>query len=93
LSGRAKGFDALEAMHLACNRYLSRVDRDPNNYVDALLELREALVEQVDALCASDKELHKRSPGCADRKNLPGCADGNEVMEFASLGSPGLSSQ
>ncbi len=69
LSGRAKASGALDAMHLACLRYLSRVERDPHNYVDALMSLREALVVQVDALCASDKELHRRVPGGADLNN------------------------
>jgi hypothetical protein len=90
LSVRAKGFGGLEAMYLACLRYLSRGKRNPHNYVGELMRLREALVVQVDALCASDKELHRRLPGGADQDE-----DQDEVVELApgSVGSPALSSQ
>lgn len=85
LSVRAMGFRALEAMYVACLRYLSRVRRNPNNYVDELMSLREALVVQIEALCASDKEMHRR---------LPGGADQDEAVDLApaSVGSPRLSS-
>jgi hypothetical protein len=86
LSVRAMGFGALEKMYVACLRYLSRVRRNPNNYVDELMGLREALVVQINALCKSDKEMHRR---------LPGGADQDEAVDLppVSVGSRGLSSQ
>lgn len=65
LSGHAKGTAPLNTMYVACLQYLTRADRQPDNYVDALMALRHVLEAQVDVLCSSEKGLHYRDPGTA----------------------------
>lgn len=69
LSVGAKASIELGRMHVACLRYLSREEREPAQYVSALMVLREALAKEVNALCDRDKQLQRRIPGAGDLEN------------------------
>ncbi len=70
LSGRTVETPELDAMLLACLGYLSRVVREPNEYVALLMKLRAALEREVDALCDKDQKLRHKVIGDGDKANL-----------------------
>jgi hypothetical protein len=75
LSTHSQAFDDLDAMHLACLRYLNSIDEDPSRYVQLLLELRAELEPPLKQLCAETRDVHWREIGTADlRSRTPGSA-------------------
>ncbi len=73
LSTHSNAFDELDAMHLACLRYLNAVEDDPSRYVEALMELRAELEPWLRRLCEVTKGVVWREIGTADlRTRVPG---------------------
>jgi len=73
LSTHSQAFDELDAMHLACLRYLNSIDEDPSRYVQLLNELRAELRPPLERLCSETRGVILREIGTADlRSRLPG---------------------
>lgn len=69
LSGHSQAFDELDAMHVACLRYLNAVEEDPSRYVEALMELRAELEPLVERLCTGVRGVVWREIGTADLRS------------------------
>jgi hypothetical protein len=66
LSSHSDAFDELDAMHVACLRYLNDVEDDRSRYIAGLMALRSELAPQVAALCERYPGLRWRDIGTAD---------------------------
>jgi hypothetical protein len=69
LSSHSQAFDELDAMHVACLRYLNAIEEDPSRYVQALMELRAELEPVLRHLCDATPGVQWREIGTADLRN------------------------
>lgn len=69
LSSHSPAFDELDAMHLACLRYLNAIDEDPSRYVQLLAELRTELRPPLERLCSETRGVNWREIGTADLRS------------------------
>jgi hypothetical protein len=66
LSTHSQAFDELDAMHVACLRYLNAIDDDPSRYVELLRDLRAELKPQLEQLCSGIRGVQFREIGTGD---------------------------
>ncbi len=69
LSTHSHAFDELDAMHLACLRYLNAIEEDPSHYVESLMELRSELEPWLRRLCDQTPGVQWREIGTADLRS------------------------